>query len=247
MNVAADTLTAFIDAKPDWIDAITNPLPAEGGRDPEPDESIRFKAPEAFRTDACRAVRLEDFNEIVQRDLSWVQRSGSVIRWTGSWPTVFVTPDPHEEIGLSPLHRRDLERLTDRVRQAAREVKVLDPQYANLNLEIHICVAPNAYAGEVEAAVLTALFGDRETIGFFDPDNFTFGMPLSRAALMSTIQEVPGVRAVGNMYVSRRGYFDKRLFSEFTLPLRMNEVVQVANNRLLPERGAVTLVMEGGA
>lgn len=247
MNVAANTLTKFIVKKPDVVDLITNPLPAEGGRDPETDEAVRFNAPEAFRTDTCRAVRLEDFNEIVQRDLSWVQRSGSVMRWTGSWPTVFVTPDPYEEIGLSPQHRQELERLTDRVRQAAREVKVLDPQYAKIDLEIHVCVAPYAYSGEVEAAVLTALFGDREKIGFFDPDNFSFGMPLSRAALMATIQRVPGVQAVGDMYVSRRGRFDKRLFDALMLSVGMNEVVQVANNRLFPEYGAVTLIMEGGA
>jgi len=180
-------------------------------------------------------------------ELPWVQRSGSTIRWTGSWPTVFITPDPHQEIGLSPGRRQQLERLGERVRQAGREVKVLAPRYANIDLEIHINVMPDAYAGEVEAAVLGALFGQNANTGFFSPDNFTFGTPLSRGALMATIQETPGVCAVDKMLVRWRGHFGWRLFTEFMLPVGKNEVIQIDNNRLLRERGAVTLVMGGGA
>ena len=90
-------------------------------------------------------------------------------------------------------------------KQAGREVKVLDPRYAKLELEINITVAHNAYAGEVKGSVLAALLGDGNDKGFFHPDNFTFGMPLSRGKLMAAIQQVPGVLAVGDIFVSRRG------------------------------------------
>jgi hypothetical protein len=49
------------------------------------------------------------------------------------------------------------------------------------------------------------------------------------------------------MRVRRRGWFDWRDFVEFSLPVGVNELVRVANDRELPERGAVKLVMEGGA
>jgi len=133
------------------------------------------------------------------------------------------------------------------VRQVGRDVRVLDPRYADLDLEIQVCVAPDAYPGEVKERVLAALFGSRGSSGFFDPDNFTFGTPLSRGALMAAIQEVPGVRAVEKMRVRRRGHFEWRSFDEFVLRVASNEMVRVANDRLLPERGAVRLVMEGGA
>ena len=135
----------------------------------------------------------------------------------------------------------------DRVRQAGREVKVMDPVYADIDLEIRLCVAANAYRGEVKEAALAALFGESGAAGFFDPDRFTFGAPLSRAALVAALQEVPGVRAVEAMRVRRRGWFDWRDFPEFALPVGVNELVRVANDRELPERGAVRLIMEGGA
>jgi hypothetical protein len=121
------------------------------------------------------------------------------------------------------------------------------PRYADIDLEIRLCVAANAYRGEVKAAALAALFGPQGNAGFFDPDRFRFGDPLSRAALIATLQAVPGVKAVEGMRVRRRGWFDWRDFTEYSLPVGINELVRVANDRDLPERGAVRLVMEGGA
>jgi hypothetical protein len=176
-----------------------------------------------------------------------VQKAGAVPRWTGSWTTMFVTPDPHEEVGLSRAHRNELEESMDRVRQAGREVRVSDPRYADIDLRVTVCVATNAYPGEVKERVLVALFGDKRHAGFFDPDRFTFGTPLSRAALMAAIQEVPGVKAVERILVRRRGVFAWRAFDEFILRVGPGELVRVANDPMLPERGAVTLHMDGGA
>ncbi len=246
MNVASDTLTRFdIGALP-FVVSVTNPLAAEGGRDPESTQSIRANAPQAFRQRLLRAVRPDDYAEIAER-LPWMQRAGAALRWTGSWAAMFVTPDPRDEFGLSRPHRLDLEQAMDRVRQAGRDARVLDPRYANIDLEIHVCVAPDAYPGEVKERALKALFGGRGSAGFFDPDNFTFGTPLRRSALMAAVQEVPGVRAVESIRVRRRGHFDWRDFHEFVLRVAANEMVRVTNDRLLPERGAVRLVMEGGA
>jgi hypothetical protein len=246
MNIAPDSLTRFESGMPAFVSAVTNPLPGRFGRDAETETQIRTNAPEAYRTITYRAVRPEDYVEIAER-LTWVQQAGAQMRWTGSWSSVFVTPDSLDEASLSLAHRTDLEKLMDQVRQAGREVKVLDPIYANIDLEIRVCVAPNAYQGEVKEAVLEALFGSGLEQGFFDPDQFTFGTPLSRAALMACIQRVPGVKAVEGMRVRRRGWFDWRPFGEFSLPVGVNEIVRVTNDRSLPERGAVKLIMEGGA
>jgi len=245
-NVAADTLVLFPDGLPPGVAAVSNPLAASGGRDPESADSIRTNAPEAYRALTYRAVKPADYEAIAER-LPWVQQAGAVVRWTGSWPTVFTTPDPLDEVGLPAVQRTELEQLLDRVRQAGREAKVRDPRYADIDLEIRLCVAANAYRAEVEAAALRALFGPRGDTGFFGPDNFRFGTPLSRSALVATLQAVPGVRAVEGMRVRRRGWFDWRDFPEFELKVGLDELVRVANDRQLPTRGAVRLVMEGGA
>lgn len=246
MNVAPDTLVRFPNGVPAGVGSVANPLAGAGGRDPESAEHIRINAPQAFRALTYRAVQPADYEEIAGR-LPWVQQAGAAVRWTGSWSTVFATPDVRDEVGLSAAHRLELEQLIERVRQAGREAKVMDPRYADIDLEIRLCVAANAYRGEVKEAALAALFGKHGGQGFFDPDNFRFGTPLSRAALIATLQAVPGVRAVEGMKVRRRGRFDWRDFTEFALPVGVNELVRVANDRDLPERGAVRLVMEGGA
>lgn len=245
-NVAAGTLTRC--ALP-FVVSVTNPLPAGDGVDPEPAEQVRQLAPEAFRALTFRAVRPEDYAEALER-LPWVQRAGAVFRWTGSWLTAFATPDPRGAFSLTPEQRRQAQDQLDRFRQAGRPAYLLDPRYATLDLEIVVCVAPSAYLGEVKERVLEALFGVkgvRPRPGFFSPDNFTFGTPLERSQLEAAIQRVEGVRAVEDLRIRRRGWFDWRVFSELTYPVAANEVIRVENDPLLPERGSVTLLMRGGA
>jgi hypothetical protein len=113
-----------------------------------------------------------------------------------------------------------------------------------------VCVANDAYRGEVKERVLEVLFGTRgfrPLQGFFSPDLFTFGTPLDRSRLEAAIQAVPGVRAVEEIWIRHRGRFGWRQFTEPAFVPRSNEVLRIENDRELPERGAVTLVMEGGA
>lgn len=248
-NVPAGSLKSFDAATLPFVEAVTNPLPATGGRDAETPAEVRQLAPEAFRAVTFRAVRPEDYAEAVER-LPWVQRAGAALRWTGSWPTLFATPDPLGATVVSPAQRGELYRQLDRFRQAGREAHGTDPRYANLDLEIRVCVAPDAYRGEVKERVLEALFGRggvRPRPGFFSPDNFTFGTPLERSVLEARIQAVEGVRAVEGMRIRRRGRFGWRVFRALAYRPGANEVIRVENDALLPERGSVRLVMEGGA
>ncbi len=247
-NVAPDVLTKF-SVVPAFVVSVTNPLAAIGGADIESAETVRLRAPEAFRALTFRAVRPEDYAEAAER-LSWVQTAGAAFRHTGSWLTAFVTPDPLGGFAFTDLQRRELEDQLDRFRQAGREVHVSNPIYADLDLEIVVCVAPTAYTGDVKERALEALFGRgglRPANGFFHPDHFTFGTPLSRAALQAAVQDVPGVRAVEQIRIRRRGWFPWRSFIERAYRPGDRELIRVANSTLLPERGAVTLLMEGGA
>jgi hypothetical protein len=248
-NVAADSLNDFDSLALNFASAVTNPFGVLDAIDPETPDEARHVAPQAFRAETFRAVREEDYAAAVEK-LDWVQRAGAKFRWTGSWLTLFATPDPKGSFALTPAERVDLERQLDRYRLAGRETYGMDPKFANLDLEIHVCVAPNAYKGDVKEAVLEVLFGKRGVhahLGFFSPDNWTFGDPLYRARLEAAIQEVPGVRAVEDMYIRRRSWFPKRLFSELVYQVSKDEIIRVENDPNVPERGAVRLVMEGGA
>ena len=240
-NVAADTLTSF-EGLP-FIKSITNPLPAYGGFDAQTAAEVRQEAPEAFRAVTYRAVRPEDYAEAAER-LDWVQKAGAAFRWTGSWLTAFVTPDPKGASVLAAPQRTELERQINRFRQAGREAHVLDPDYADLDLEMEVCVAPNAYRGDVKARVLEALLGKN---GYFSPDRFTFGQALERSTLEAAIQVVPGVRAVEQIRFRRRGWFEWRNFGDLCYYPGQNVIIRVENDPLHPDRGSLKIGTHGGA
>jgi predicted phage baseplate assembly protein len=241
-----------LDPSPAFVESVSNPTAAVGGRDPQSLDEVRVEAPEAFRAVTYRAVTTDDYADALDR-LDWVQRAGASLRWTGSWPTVFATPDPVGTTVLSTFDVTDADQQLDRFRQAGREAYVLAPHYADLDLEIHVCVATSSMRGDVEAALLVALFGvvsrrpSGPSTGLLSPDAFTFGTPLRRAALEAGLQEVPGVRAVEQLCIRRRGWFPWRPFDELVYQVAPDEVVRVTNDPDHPDWGTVRLVLEGGA
>lgn len=247
-NVAADTLI-LKDDFPAFVTAVSNPLPASGGLDAETPEELRRLAPDAFRAVTYRAVRPEDYAEAAER-LPWVQRAGASFRWTGSWLSAFVTPDPRNAFTLEEVKRTTLVRHLDRFRQAGREAHVRNPLYADLDIEIDICASPDAYPGEIKARVMTVLLGKsgiRSKVGYFSADHFTFGTPLDRTTLEAAIQATPGVRAVENIRFRRRGWFDWRTFTDFSYDPGTEAIIRVANDPLHPEQGTLKLYINGGA
>jgi len=246
-NVAAGSITSFDETDPAFagVDAVVNPFRGSGGVDPEDAGTVRQLAPEAFRSVTYRAVRPEDYAEAVER-LSWVERAGAAFRWTGSWLTAFVTPDPLGSVVVTDPERVDLDRQLDRFRQAGRETATLAPVYADLDLRITVCCETSAYPGEVEERVLAALVGTGGG-GFFGPDHFTFGTPLERSRLEAAIQNVSGVRAVEGMEIRRRGWFDWRSFDELTFDVGDAEVLRLENDPSHPDRGSLRLTIAGGA
>ena len=245
-NVASDTIKTF--EKTIASIMITNPLPTTGGWDAETPEELRQLAPEAFRAITYRAVRPEDYAEAAER-LAWVQKAGASFRWTGSWLSAFVTPDPKGKVTLDPPDRKDLGNQLDRFRQAGREVIVKDPIYASLDLVIEICVSPDSYPGQVKERVMQALTGKKgngKGAAYFSPDRFTFGTNLERSTLEATIQEVHGVNAVEKITFRRRGWFGWRTFSEMKYDPGKNTIIRVANDPLHPDRGSLKIHTHGG-
>lgn len=231
-----------------YVKSMWNPLPATGGVEPETIAQAKRDAPEEFRAITYRAVRPEDFEEAAER-LSWVQRAGAKFRWTGSWSTAFVTADAKAVSALPDDYRRELGLHLERFRMAGRDLEILAPHYADLDLVITICVEPTSYPADVVAAVTRALIGKHgvvREVGFFDPDNFTFGTALDRSELEARIQRVAGVRAVKRITIARRGKFGARTLESFYEPGK-DEVIRVGNDPRHPDRGTITIRPEGGA
>ncbi len=239
-NIPRDTLVQLGAGLSFGVDAVTNPMAAINGTDPETPESVRQNAPEAFRAVTYRAVLPEDYAEAAER-LPWVQRAGATARWTGSWLSMFTAPDPVGAVTITETQQRELYEQLDRFRLAGREAYPADPRYADLDIEVTICAQPFAYPGAVKEAVMEALEA------FFSPDNFTFGQPLYRTALEAAAQNAYGVRAVERIMFRRWGRFDWREFTEYRYEVSLQEIVRLQNDPAYPERGSLSVIVEGGA
>lgn len=246
-NVSAGSINDFSTAL-SFAATITNPLSAINGVDPETPTELRQVVADAFRAVTYRAVRPEDYAEAAER-LSWVQKAGAAFRWTGSWLTAFVTADPLGKVVIDPKERKELQDQLDRFRQAGREVYISDPEYANIDLEIEICVDDSSYSAEVKERIMEALMGKNglwPTAGYFSPDRFTFGTWLERSSLEAAIQDVPGVKAVEEIRFRRRGWFGWRNFREYSYDPGKNVIIRIENDPLHPEQGTLKLYTHGG-
>jgi hypothetical protein len=250
-NVAARVVTHFnplTSGGQPVIRTVTNPVAAIDGMDPQTPDEIRQLAPQAYQAVTYRAVRPQDYAAAAEL-LPWVQEAGCQFRWTGSWISAFVTADPSGQIGLSATEVQDLDYQEERYRQAGREVIITQPIYANLDMEIEVCARPDAYAGQVQERVMTALFGSKgypPIEGYFSPDRFTFGTLLERSTLEAAIQEVPGVLAVEWIRFRRRGFFDWKKFMDYSYDPGKDSIICIANDPLHPEEGILTLNVHGG-
>ena len=247
-NVAAGSITKIDPAAASLISKVTNPFPATGGSDRETDEQIRRLAPQRFRARQFRAVRAEDYEAAAKR-LEWVSQAGTIMRWTGSWQTVFTSADPRASEQISIDQHLDLINLLNRYRLAGYESYTPSPQFVSLDLVVSLCARPDAFRGDVEAAILEALgtgtFRDGR-LEFFHPDRFTFGTTLERSALEAAIQDAYGVAGVISVEYRRRGVTAGFVEMPDTVEVSSRQILRVDNDPSRPESGTLKILVGGG-
>jgi hypothetical protein len=185
-------------------------------------------------------VRPEDYDEAIVRTLPWVQRAGTRFRYTGSWLSIFTAVDPRGSESLPPGQAVELTKLLDRYRMAGYEAYGLAPRYASLDISISVCARPDAFRGDVEEGVLEAL------AEFFQPDRFTFGVPLERSALEAAVQDIPGIDGVTNLLYRRRGHTPGFVTMLDTVEVAVDEIVRADNDPSRPDAGSFLVDVGGG-
>jgi hypothetical protein len=244
-NVASGAIARLDPSAPiRGVIAVTNPLPASGGKDPEPLDTVRRVAPQEFRARQFRAVIPADYAAAAQT-LPWVQRAGTVFRWTGSWLTVFTTPDPRGSEQILVGQRSGLIDLLNRYRMAGYESYVPDPKFVSLDLAIDLCAEVDAFRGDVLAAVRAALSATQPG-GFFRVDNFTFGQPLQRSALEAVIQHAFGVAGVLCIKLRVRGRTAGFIEMPDVVTVATDQIIRCDNDPSAPERGSISVNVMGG-
>lgn len=245
VHVVGDTIKALVDLDPGVALTVSNPLPAAGGVDPEPDRRIRLDAPRAFRVQE-RAVTAADYAEVLARHPR-VQQAVATPRWTGSWTTWFVAVDPLGDDELDEGLRDELYAWLDRYRLAGRDLRIEGPQYVPLEIALRVCVAPGHLRSSVRARLMdhfSAGVRADGTLGWFHPDRWSFGQPLYVSQLVAEAMAVTGVQDVTPVRVRR---WDREAeAADGVLALGRLEIARLDNDPNRQENGLLELEMEGG-
>jgi hypothetical protein len=250
-NVGAETITHLIVRHGTLSGAQINPrnpLPAVGGTEPESLAEVKRFAPGTIRRDLQRAVTADDYARLAERN-DRVQRAAAELRWTGSWSEARVSVDPlGTETFDSPL-RRAIGASLRTYRRIGQDVSVVQARYVPLEIRLTVCVLSHYQRAHVEAALLDA-FSNRRLpdgrLGFFHPDNLTFGGGVYLSRVVATAQAVEGVENVTVEQLQRRFEDAAGELDAGILPLGRMEVAQLDGDPDFPENGLLTLKVFGG-
>jgi baseplate J-like protein len=244
-NVGAETIIRPVTAIA-CVQAVRNPVPAQGGCDPESMEEVRQYAPQAFRVQE-RAVTEADWAEVAQRNPE-VQRAAARFRWTGSWTTVFVTIDRKGGKKVDAKFAKEMRTRLERYRIAGYDLEINGPVFVPLDILMCVCVRPGYFESEVKKGLLAAFsnrdlpFGRR---GYFHPDNFTFGQPVFLSQIYRVAMQQPGVASVEVKRFQRFGKNPNQEIDNGFLRPALLEIVQLDNDRNFPENGKLEFDVHG--
>ncbi len=249
-NIGADALAHVVTGE--GVTGVRNPLPAQGGADPESLEEVRLYAPQAFRTQE-RAVTEKDYADVAQRHPQ-VQKAMATRRWTGSWYTMFLTVDRKGGLPVDAAFEAELRSFLERYRLAGQDLEIDGPRFVALEMVFVVCVEPGYFRSEVKEALLE-VFSNRDLPdgrrGFFHPDNFTFGQSVYLSQIVATAMQVPGVRWIDtsdqppNLF-KRWGEPAHGEFAAGQIDMGRLEIARLDNDPSLPENGKIDFIMEGG-
>ena len=229
------------------LDGVTfspwNPLPAQGGTDPEPIEQARELAPMAFRRTLARAITAGDYAEVARQDAR-LQGAQAALAWTGSWYEADVALDPWQRDADDPALVPDVQAALHRVRRMGHDLRVLPARRVPVFLSLQACASPGHERGHVKAALLARFIG--KPAGFFAPDRQAFGQAVHLSRIVAEAMAVPGVQCVTVLALHRHGQPPNGEIESGLLPLAADEIAELANDPDHPERGAIAISVEGG-
>jgi hypothetical protein len=275
-NLGAQSLVHIVTPPPVWqvdpadpgapappfpaIRRIRQPISARFGTAPETVAEARQFAPEAFRAIIMRAVTEADWIEVASR-LEDVEAAHAMIRWTGSWWTVFVALRPLNEqnqrrlsgggVALTPAFEASAHARLSRYKMAGLDLRVLAAAYVPLEINIEICVAHGHFRGDVLRAVgdrlSTRQFADGAR-GFFHRLEFSFGQPLHLSALYAAVEAGDGVDSARVTLFKRywEGDDGGAALTRGVIEAGPGEILRLDNDPSVPEWGVLRLTAAGG-
>jgi len=225
-----------------------NPLPAQGGKAPEPKAEVKLFAPSAFRSRRERAITAADYAELAERNEK-IQRAAAELLWMGSWYEARVAIDPAnaEEADVALL--KEIEGYLFRYRRIGHDLAVVQARHVPVDLALEVCVLPHYARGHVKAELLK-VFGNRRLadgrLGFFHPDRLSFGDGIHLSQIVARAKAVEGVETVKVTRLKRLNAPDGGAIESGVLLLSAMEIAELDNDPSFPENGLLELIVRGG-
>lgn len=245
-NVGVDAINTVL-LNSSGIKKIRNPLPADGGTDPETMEEVRQFAPQAFRRQE-RAVTEADYVSKTELHPE-VQKAAARFYWTGSWYTVYIIIDRRGGKEMDEGFKQEMRKHLEQYRMAGYDLEIRPPHYVPVQIILNICVKPGYFKNDVKEDLLR-VFSNYDlpdgTQGFFHPDHFTFGQPLYLSALYEKAMEVTGVASVEIKTFQRWAKNSAGEIESGLLQPSGLEILRLDNDPSLPENGRIDFIMLGG-
>lgn len=227
---------------------IGNPMPAQGGVEPERLDEARLFAPGAFRKTLLRAITADDYAAIAARDAR-LQRAACELVWTGSWYEADVALDPLGGTTPGADLFRDVEAALGKVRRLGHDLHVERAVYVPIDLALHVCALPGYERGALRAALLERFGNGRRRdggTGWFHPDRLSFGDDLRMSAIVAEAMAVPGVECVRVTRLQRQFQPSNHELDEGVLRLGAHEIARLDNDPDHPEHGVLSITVGGG-
>ena len=247
-NVGADTVRHVVLAQDQQelsrrIISLRNPLPAEGGLNPESLERARLAAPNTFKTQA-RCITEDDY---AQRVAAHHEVQNAVARrvWTGSQYTLFIYVD---RLGGKPVDRDFSERIdawVHQTRMLGDQVQVVSPKLVALEIKLALQTLPGHVPNVVHTRLARDLgIGYRQDGGlaFFHPDRLTFGEHIFLADILGEIADVPGVAQIVPKVFRRMDRPGAESLRFGRIDIGPTEIASVQNDANAPELGYLVML-----
>ena len=226
-----------------------NPLPSAGGTSPEPMEDVRMLAPFAARAELVRAITAGDYAMLAERRFPRVQRAAAALKWTGSRYEATVAIDERGRADADPDLLLEIERDLAKFRRIGHDLALTRARQVALDIEMIVCVDPSYVRAHVKAALIDR-FSNRVLpdgrLGFFHPDNMSFGQGVYSSALVAAAQALDGVESVHVAKFERLFEGPAREIETGVLQLGPFEIARADNDPNFSERGRIAFTLRGG-
>jgi len=246
-NVGSESISRIVldGVEGSIFNRIRNPLSAIGGMEAEDKMLAKHYAPEAFKTQQ-RAVTPDDYVEVLKRNPD-IQKAFSIIRWTGSWYTVFVGIDRVGGKVVDDQFIDEIRNYLNYYRLAGYDVEIKGPIFVPLDIQVKICIKPNYYPSDVVKKLLE-VFGSKDnpdgSRGFFHADNFSFGQPVILSRVYERLMNVDGISFCSIVRFQRWGKNPNGEIKRGMIEMDYYEIARLDNDANFQENGKIEFTFD---